>query len=351
MELKQLAVRFTETAAEEIDHLVRELRLVPLAGYLSNNNMPVPKELKADLVTLLSILSDLFSVDLPDIEKNPEQALRTISRDINLARLLRERGLFRLYRLVNEYVGVDDQGNLVSLDDPAMVNRVPAFMTRINPLTDSPFTKQEEFIGWFCEEAHVSRGLVFMRLAAIERMLALNFTLEHAFQLVVAKPFAVQETLTSVADWDKGELIGIRPEVARQLAKKIDPGSQEHIGLLAEKAGESQEAMDEYKEAVKPLLAGLVEEVALHDRSKDALEFVRHEILMQPEITYAWDNDANALIVTLLQKQVDQETGEEYMGQSIVVPFVPDALELPKEIRDDLVKRLPIRNRYNLDLS
>jgi len=349
MEQSQLTVRFTENAEEEISDLVNELRLIPLAAFITKSEAPVPEELKEHLGAMLNVLFDIFSINLPEISKDTEIALRTISRDINLARLLRERGLFRLYKLVNGRVGIAADGTIVPETSNDAVEYLPAFMTKINPNTGGTFGKQEEFIGWFCEEAHVSRGLVFMRLAAIERMLAIGFSLEEAFRLVVSKPFAVQETLTSVATWDKGTLIRVEPEVAKQLARKIDPDNIEHISDLADAAENDPLARIELNRAIKPLIAGLVEEVAAHDRAKDAMEFVRNDILMQPEISYTWDNDGNSLIVHFIPHNIDPETGEEYESKPITIPFIPDALVLPKEIRDDLIKRLPIRNRYNLD--
>jgi hypothetical protein len=266
MSLKQLSISFTETAEQEVTQLVHELHLVPIAQSLNSMDTPA---LVDGVKQLLSVLSDLFSVDLPNIEKDPEDTLRTVSRDINLSRLLRERGLFRLYRLLHQ----KDENN------------VPLFMTLANPGTGSPFSRQEEFIGWFCDEAHVARSLVFMRMAAIDRVLTLGFTLERAFSIVVSKPYAIQDTLHKIAEWDGGEIARVDPDVAILLARKLDPENADRIEAMAEAARTDPEAEELLKEAIKPIMAGLLEEVAAHSRAKEAQKFVQ-DVLLQPVVSW-----------------------------------------------------------------
>jgi len=337
MQIRPLAVRFTETAAEEVKLLVKELSLIPLAQQLQRNDQSLSEEFNRLLAQLLTSLSDLFSVDLPGTDKDPEATLRTISRDINLARLLRERGLFRLYRLIHQK---DAQG-------------IPLFMTLVNPDTGSPFGRQEEFIGWFCQEARVARSLVFIRIATIERILALGFSLEEAFKLILTKPYAIRETMNLVADWEKGELKAVDPNVLVQVAERVSPESLARLEPVAEAARQNPTdpaIQQELRDVARSVIASLLSEVANHDRAKDALDFVRYDVLAQPAISYSWDEESEALVIELVRKQVDPETGEEYDGRPITVPFVPDAAELPVEIKADLLKRLPIRNRYSLDV-
>jgi hypothetical protein len=336
MEIKQLAVHFTENAAEEVTTLVKEMHLVPIAKYIQQTDQPLPDELKNSLIMLLETISDLFSVELPGIDSDPESALRTISRDINLARILRERGLFRLYRLINS----------------KNKDRVPLFMTMENPTTGSPFSRQEEFIGWFCSEAHVTRSMVFMRMATIDRLLELNFDLEKAFQIVVSKPSVIRDTLLMVADWEKGgEIRTVNPDVVMRLAEKLTPENLLQLAPVAEAARNDpsdQDAQEELNEAAKPVLAALMNEVADHERSKDAMDWVKFDLLMKSEINYKWDDETDSLMIELVRRSVDPKTGEEFMEYPVTVPFVPDVTELPSEIKADLLKRLPIKNRSML---
>jgi hypothetical protein len=355
--MKDMTIRFTETADEEVRTLFNEMQLIPVASFLQKNDAPLPEELKTLLRQLLATLSDLFSSDLPGIEADPEAALRTASRDINLAKLLRERGLFRLYRILHEKVWYEQmQGVVLTQDQAELVQTaslVPIYMTYNNPSTGSPFSKQEEFIGWFCEEAHVARSLVFMRLATIERALALGFSLEESFSLVISKPYAIQETLhqvgkSGVVKWDGNELASIDPAKAILVARRVNPDLVPAIENAITSSVDDDELQDNLRDAVKPVLADLLTQVANHERAKDAMDYVKHDILFQPEITYEWDHGSKALIVHLVRKEIDPQSGIELASPQVSVPFVPDAMSLPDEIVDDLLRRLPIRNRYEL---
>jgi len=339
MKAKELAVRFTDTAEQEVAALVEEMKLIPLVDYVrkSKEDETLPPELSKLLTSMVNVLKDIFSIDLPDIS-DPETTLRTISRDINLSRILRERGLFRLHRLVNS---TDEHG-------------IPLFMSLNNPIFGHPFAKQEEFIGWFCEEAHVSRGTVFMRMAAIDRTLALGFTLPEAFNLILRKPFIIGETLHLLAEhdvvkWDGNQISDIDPDKVLKLAQQVNPQAAEDIRPLVDMAYEDEGALNKLKDAVKPILASLLTEVSLHERSKEALAHVKHEVLSIPEISYSWEKDGDYLVVELQRKEIDPETGEEEVTQPIVVPFIPDVAMLPAEVKADLLRRLPIKNRLYLD--
>ena len=339
MEMKQLAVRFTDTAAEEVKALVGDLQLLPVAQYLQKTDQPLPDELKALLMKMLGTISDLFSVDLPMVERDPEATLRAISRDINLARLLRERGMFRLYRLIHQ----TDRNNL------------PLYTSMFNPDSGAPFAKQEEFIGWFCQEAHVARSLTFQRLGTIEKILDLGMTLEEAFGLVVSKPYAIYETFQSlkqVATWVKGELVAVNdPDLVLQMAGRVAPGAVPQLAAMAEAARANPEDADAQQalvDAARPVIAGLLSEVAEHNNAKDALDFVKFDILRQPEINYRWDDESSVLWVEYIRMVIDPNSGLDRVDEVQKIPFIPDVLSLPKPVRDDLVKRLPMKNRNNL---
>lgn len=333
MKPKPLNISFTETAEQEINALVTEMNLVPLARYITTNQEVLPAELKGLIGPLLSVIMDIFSTETPTADIDPEATLRSISRDINLARLLRERGLFRLYRLLH-------------LKTP---DGVPIFMTVLNPDTGNPFSKQEDFIGWFCSAAKVARSLVFMRLMTIDRTIQLGFTLDDAFGLIVTKPWVIRETLNMVASWEKAELVHINPEVAVSLAERLSPSTATEIKQLAADSEESPESKEKFLEASKPVIANLLREVASHEHSKDALDFVRHDLLRQPEINYLWDEEGGYLVVEMVRIQVD-DNGNESIAGITSIPFVPEMDEgtLPAEILRDLLKRLPIKNRNTL---
>ena len=68
------------------------------------------------------------------------------------------------------------------------------------------------------------------------------------------------------------------------------------------------------------------------------------------QIEYRWDRETDSLLIQLVKKAIDPVTKETFVLGTTTVPFLPDTLDLPSEIKKDLVKRLPIRNRKDLDL-
>jgi hypothetical protein len=353
MEFKDLDIRFTDSAEEEVGLLIKELELSALVGYILKHDLP--PELKGTLVQLIQVVTDLFSTELPELSDDPETTLRVVSRDINLSRILRERSIFRLYRLLHEKTWVDAFTGAV-IDSPTHSQDAVAisiYQTFRNPNTGAPFATQEEFIGWLCESAHITRALIFQRMAAIDRLTnALGFSLQEAYRIILSKPSVIQQTLRDLARWDKqGGLEDVDPAVAMHIARRVAPERVDDLRSLAEQAGEIPEARELLKEAVRPMIASILSEVAAHDRAKDAMDWIKHDILMRPEITYAWDEESNVLMVVYHSRNVDPQTGEEYTSPPLSIPFVPDILDLPREVKADLVRRLPIRNRNELGLD
>lgn len=342
---KDLQIRFTETAQEEIDGLVHELGLIPLAQALGDNRANLPDEVQEGVGQLLTIILDMFSADMPDALSDPEHTLKTVSREINLGRLLKERGIFRFYRLLETEVYFDaETGESVDKEHPRAVP-ISLSQTLNNPTTGAPFAHDNDFIGWFCAEAHVARGLLFRRIMAIRRMVnTLDFSLEEAFNIMVSKPFAIEETIRMIAEWDKDKLVGMDPQVLLKVASKVDPQTVEEYQMLAD----NPEGQDELMSHAPGLIAGLLQEVAQHERAKDALDTVRHDIVGLPEISYTWVQEGNYLMATIIVKSTTDE-GDEVISDMEYVPFVPDVANLHPAIKADLLKRLPIKNRQDLD--
>lgn len=327
-------IRFSESAGEEVSMLVNELKILPIAEYIQDYGDDLPEEFKSWVMTLVNIVADTFSTATPDIVIDPVNTLRTISREIHLAVLLRERGTFRLYRLTT----MKDESGL------------PLYMNMIDTDTGEPFERQEDFIGWFCEHASVSRGHVFQRLATIERLKTLGFSLEDSFAIILSRPYAIQQTLKDVAKWDRARLVSVEPDAAISMAEKVAPMEVDYISEIAERARTEPESMEELVEASKPLITGLLQEVAHHERAKEALAFVRHDVLKRPEISYRWDVSTDSLMVEYLEIVDEDET--DFIAQIVTVPFTPiltNATTLPSEVREDMIKRLPIKNRADLD--
>jgi hypothetical protein len=330
--VKYFSVNFAENVDQEVNAVVSDMALASLAESIRRGRNTVPDDMQAALVQLLSVVTDLFSTDLPDVG-SPEDTLRQVSREIQLARLLRERGLFRLYRLVH-----------------TTQDGIPLYLDVTNPATGSPFTNQEEFLGWFCSEAKVARSLVFQRMNTIDKLLEIGYDLQGAFKVLVSKPYAVRETLNKIGHWEKGRLEAVDPRTMINLAQRLDPDSLPQIAAAAEAAEKdpfNPDNMGRLKELSKPLFTRLLDEVADHDRAKDALHWVKNDLLLEPEISYRWEE--GVLMVEIFYRSVDPDTGEMYEQPPVVIPFVPDtASQVPPEVVMDMTKRLPLKNRNTL---
>ena len=76
------------------------------------------------------------------------------------------------------------------------------------------------------------------------------------------------------------------------------------------------------------------------------MDYVRYDVLARPEITYSWKDEA--LILHIVRKAITEE-GTEVVINVEDIPFVPDYPgEIDEEIVDDLLNRLPIKNRRDV---
>lgn len=333
MQVKDLQLQLYDTVQDQVTDLIRELGLLPIAELL--NDPTTDEKTSKVLKKLLEALTDIFSTSLPKAG-DPEETLEQAARDIRISRLFRERGLFRIYRLTHE-----------------SIDGVAVFQYFINPYTDSPFANQTEFLRWFCDEAKVPKSLVFMRMAAIERMEALGFSLEEAYEIIMTKPWAVHESLRMIADWEKGGVLSdINPHVAEQLAMRTHPEMLPGLQQAIEEMEEGEEgAHEKYLDIVKPMVSDLMREVANHESASEAMNFIKYDILQLPEIRYSWEPNGEYIMIELVQI-AREENGQTYELPPVKIPLVPDInFDLPRPVKEDLIKRLPIRNKSNIELD
>lgn len=334
MEPKNLSITFTDSPEEEVALIRKEFNLSTLATELEGailDGTMMSDDAHIGLAELLSTFGEMFSLTLPELGPSTEATLTLSSRDINLSRLLRERGLVRLYRLLKER---DEQG-------------VPLFLGYVDPYSESPFQTQEDFIGWIAKDAHIPRSTLFMRFSTYEKMIGLGFLLEEAFQTIITKPYAMREVLVMAATWNRqGQITDVNPEVVKNIARQILPEKEaEKIEALADYYTEnpSSVALQELVQAYKPVLKEFVEELAEHQNTKQMMDYVRHDVLAKPEITYSWLDEA--LIIHIVRKAID-DSGMEVVIEVEDIPFIPDYPgKLDEIIIDDLLARLPIKNR------
>jgi len=333
-EPRNLAINFTDSPQEEVELIQHEFNMSDAAKELEKAIMEgstMSEEAHIKLAELLTAFQEMFSLDLPTLGDTTEETLRMSSRDINLSRLLRERGLVRMYRLIKE---VDE-------------HNIPLFLGYIDPYSESPFKTREDFIGWIAKDAHIPRSTLFMRFATYDKMRGIGFDLGNAFLTVITKPYAMREVLNLVAEWDRaGNIIDVTPQVARNIANKIL--SDDEAAAVVEAAdfyaeNPSPVALKELIEVFRPAVKQFIEELAQHENTKEMMEYVRYDVLARPEISYTWQDEA--LILHIVRKGITDD-GTEVVINVEDIPFIPDYPgKIDTEIIDDLLDRLPIRNR------
>ncbi len=361
---KPITITFYESAQEEIEQLTEEMELWKTIQMLHDGEELTPK-LRQNLLGISLLFADIINTGLPAIDIDPQVTLQVINRDFKLGKILKEKGMFRLFRLAKQTVNLDlttnqvlsdNEAELIRKDYPESIAKVPAYTTLINPDTNEPFKTQEEFVGWFCREAHVSRGVVFGRMAMIRKILNLGVSLEKAFSIIVTKPTTIRNILDEVVEtWDNGRISKVDPDIAVQVAQKLSPNvdSVLEIAEIATEAKlnpENEEAQQQLIEHYKPLVTQLLDEAAANPSSIDAMDWVTRDVLLQPEIDYYFDEKTSALKVEYTIYKHDMD-GLRYKEDVKYILFIPETpLEVPKDVIIDLVTRLPIKNRSMLEV-
>jgi hypothetical protein len=333
MQPREIKINFTDNPKEEIALISKEFNMSSLTGTMEkiiDAEEELTEEEKVQVAIVISNLQEMFSLELPEIDSTIEKTLRLSSRDINLSRILRERGIVRFYRLLRQ----KEDG-------------IPVFHSLLNPYDDTPFARQEDFIAWVALEARMPRSTLFMRFSTYDKMLELGFSLQEAFETVITKPYAMRKVLNLLGTWDREKnLTGVDPTVASKVAQKVLPFEEaQKIHTLVEKYEEepTEAGLQDLATSFKPALAEFITELAEHPNTKEMLDFVQHDILGKPEISYKWRDEA--LIVMITRKAID-ESGMEIVTSTDEIPFVPESpYLLPEEIFTDLITRLPIKNR------
>lgn len=338
-------IRFTDSAQEEASVLMKEMDFAGVADMLRKGNA-IPEEYLERVQSMFLTVADMFDSGLPSLGDDPMETMRQASRDFNMSRLLKERGLARVYRLLNTGSHLKDAVT-------GEIDIVPMYTLLNNPETNEPFSRREDFIIWFCSSAHISRSLVFPRMSTYDRLLSLGFSLEEAYTIILGKPSAIRKVLLLMGVWQHGELVDVAPEIAKRIVEKIAPEKTEQlesviqrISTAVEKGNFSaqEEARADYIQMIKPVMAQAIQEVANHQNTRDAVDFVQHDLVGQPEIKYRWDFERDCLEVEVVRKSIDPR-GNEFISDILVIPFIPDVPVVPQELREDLFNRLPLRNR------
>lgn len=326
-----LIVPFTERTTDELKGIIDSLNIVGVVNIAKESDV----ENKEIMVNLLTVILDLFSVDLPEANGKSEEVMKLVSRDIAMGKWFRERGLFRFFKLLK-----------------TTVNDRPFWSYYSNPETLETFSSRDEFIGWFCSAAKVPRSLIFQRMATIERLFEVGFDEEHAYELLQTYPSAVTESARSLVEWTPktNTIESINPVVVAQLANRYDREQYDGLVSLARHAVDNPEKTEELVKEVKPLIKKALEELGQAERARDAVSWIKNDMLLQPEITYVWDTELDTLVIIYSPREMNLQTGEVIEHPTVKIPLVPDIKDhWPLEVKKDIIKRLPVTNKAYLD--
>ncbi len=257
------------------------------------------------------------------------EGLRRAARDINLGRALRERGIMRLYRILEADYRTEDGVAL------------PAYTFLTNPDTGERFSNKEDLIRWFCTHAGVSRAWVFNRIKVIDRLMVLGFSAEEIYGFMIEKPHAVGESLKVLAEWgEDDEIEAIPSQVILALADRYNKEDIKNQIYLPD-AERSKDVIQE----VTPLLKEAVREGVSLPNAHDTIAFAKYDLAMKPEISAVWNEDEDCLEVRMYSKR-PYEGG--LISDILNIKFIPDyPSAVPDEVKDFLCRKLGIKRSKN----
>lgn len=335
MEISPIKLSFYDDPTKELVRLQEELSLGTLIEkleYALRTGSALDEETTFQIYEAAEKIQDLFSVSVPQALDNPTQELKGIARGYHWSKLLREKSLVSLFRFV--YMVKDPSG-------------IPFIATQINPDTGAPFD-ETSFIHWFCHNAAINSTTAFQRLAAYKKLIGLGFTLESAFSTIITKPYLIGSALNSLAVFDStGKISKVDPDVAINVSQRLNPLSNE-IKEIVESDTPDPEKQKDLIEAYSPIIVQAIEEISAHTNPKEASKFLDQDVLGKPQVFYVIE-EGGVLVINLVERIID-ESGES-MEQTIRIPFIPHTTDgVPTAIIEDLIKRLPIRNRREAEM-
>lgn len=325
-----MKLTFLDDPEQELVRISQELGLAKAIQLLETGSTKgLSKEDSVNILEVIQQVESLFSVTVPRDEDNVIDSLSNIAKQYHWSKLLREKALVALFRLI--HLKVANSG-------------IPLVATLLHPDTGTPFD-ETSFTFWFCKQAAITSTTAFQRMSAYRKMLGIGYSLEEAFRLVITKPYLIQDTLNNLAKYDAlGRITNVNPAVATSVSQRLGGDNTEEIQKIAAETAANNTPSNQAKliEAYTPMLRKAVEEVAAHPSPRDAATFVTSDLLGKPGIFYTIEH-GGVLVVTIVTKTID---GANDIEETHRIPFIPKTNDgVPVAIIEDLLERLPIRNR------
>jgi hypothetical protein len=322
-----------DNAIEEVRQFSQTMRMADLYRRVHKGG-DIDDKTRKELEAVIISYAELFSVEVPDMAGMTFDTVLTISnQEIKVARLLRERGLFRLAQAIRM---TDENG-------------IPLW-TQLVDENDEPFERQEDVIHAFCTASHISRQTVFTRLSLYRMLEFIGFTSEEAYKLILQHPTLLYKTLLKIGDWGwgKNSLSQLDEEVVRSIMRYYDC-DEVMFDLLEDASEGGAESHNQLVDKLKPVLRQMVEDTVEQPNSKEASIFVGLDVMAGNMVNYYWDTEEDALVIEIDAPIID-ETGSIVDRRKTSLRMYADSPTggLPEEAKRDLIERLPIKNRKEI---
>lgn len=235
-----------------------------------------------------------LEVDVPR-ELAPLEEVESIVNELVLGESLRERAMFRLWRLwkAKGYLNLFDEGS---------ESVVPMFSTF------------EEFLSYFCQIVDVSRAKIFSRIKTYNELEWLGFSETQMLHMMSNRPGLYSKALGKIIEWDSQE--------------------NEPESLKTDFFGDPSDP-----ESAKETIKEFVEELALHDSVTGALEMLNRDVLGRPEVSIFMSGDC---MIVRFEAGFVTENGHDVLEEIDEIVFEGDTA-LPMWARTEMERKYRIK--------
>lgn len=233
--------------------------------------------------------------DVPG-ELVPQEEVVQMAHEIVMGDAIRERAMFRFWRMWSKSTYLDIG---ISGDNP--VPRYSSFGDLVNE---------------FRNVIDISRTKIYTRVKTYELLARVGYGSNEMIAMMSTRPNLYERAMSAIFlwDWDKGGIVGLRTD---------------RFGSYDDEEGNpaNPETMQNIRD--------FVDELALHDSIKDALEYLSRDIIGKPDVKiFLKDGE---LLIRYSEEEYDDD-GNRLTSDYNEIVFVPDG-EIPLWVAEEVSKR------------
>ena len=257
--------------------LLQHLKIINLAELAQRGDLP--EDAKKELVEAVYALSELFSDEMPLKPDDPFDDVIKAALALGASQLLKESGIFRLYR----FARTKDE------------NGVPLY-AQFETDDGKQVTTLNEFVSWYAVKAHTSRSLILRRFSLFDRLAYLGFSDEEIFQKALKFPTTLGNLLDNAFEWDSKakEIVSVK-EPAFNMVSSLVSEQAESEARTALIEGRLEDAIPIFSEAVDTM----IEHVNAHESVKDAVKYAKEAVFFNRSTSFHFDPAIKAFVMTI----------------------------------------------------